>query len=202
MLLILVIQFNSFMQPFIILSTLIFAMLGVNFGLFITSTPRSLAFILGIIALMGIVVNDAIIMVDQINNNRRRHIEGDKREAMMRHIFEAGESRFIPIVLTTLTTAAGIVPLVFVDTFWAGLSYTVIFGLCMASFLTLFITPVIYYQIEYERAATFLPLVVLGCGLGVIMSVISGSFVTAVVLAVTAMLSGWWTRRAWRRLHM
>lgn len=139
---ILVIQFNSFSYPFIILFTIIMSFIGINTGLYITGTPRSLAMIIGTISLAGIVVNDAIILVDRINNLRKKYPEKPLEEV----IAFAGSSRLQPIILTTLTTAAGIAPLIFVDTFWAGLSYTIIFGLSVASSLTLFVTPSMYYQ--------------------------------------------------------
>lgn len=137
---ILVVQFNSFSQPLLILQTILFAQIGVSLGLYITDTPRSLAFILGVISLAGIVVNDAIIMVDKMNRNIASGEFVDKFNA----IASAGASRFIPVVLTTLTTSAGILPLIFVDAFWAGLSYTIFFGLMVSTFLTLFLIPVGY----------------------------------------------------------
>jgi len=147
---ILVTQFNSFSQPFLIILTIIFAQLGVNIGLYLTNTPRSLAFIIGAISLAGIVVNDAIIMVDQINRNRKRY----PNKELLSNISSSSASRLQPIILTTLTTTAGIAPLVFIDAFWAGLGYTVIFGLSVASFLTLFITPGMYYQFENDLKFT------------------------------------------------
>jgi multidrug efflux pump subunit AcrB len=153
--LILVIQFNAYSQPVLILFTLLFAQIGVSTGLYITDTPRSLAYILGIIALSGIVVNDAIIMIDQINANRRKY-QNTEQKRIQDAIVQAGMSRFVPVILTTLTTSAGIIPLIFQDQFWAGLSYTVIFGLMVASILTLFITPALYIQMETEPKKTFL----------------------------------------------
>ncbi len=178
MFMILVVQFQSYIQPLIILSTILFANIGVNAGLYITETPRSLAVILGLITLSGIVVNDAIILIDQVNKKRNEKIQtmngglavtDDEavplpKKELIDSVIDAAKSRFNPILLTTLTTAAGIIPLVFVDTFWAGLSYTVIFGLVVASFLTLYVTPAIYYQFQREKAITFLPPVVLGMG--------------------------------------
>lgn len=157
---ILVIQFNSYSYPFIILFTIIMSLLGVNTGLFLTGTPRSLAFLIGFISLAGIVVNDAIILVDRINNLRIKYPERPLEDV----IAFAGSSRLQPIVLTTLTTAAGVAPLIFVDTFWAGLSYTVIFGLMVASTLTLFVTPAMYYQFtkEMHHIAFRIPLIILG----------------------------------------
>lgn len=208
MILILVIQFNSFLQPFIILGTLVFGMLGVNVGLFITNTPRSLAFILGIIALMGIVVNDAIILIDQINKNRERSLSQNSqngiqgKEDLKEVIIKSGISRFKPIILTTLTTAAGVFPLVFVDQFWAGLSYTVIFGLCVASFMTLFVTPATYYQIEHEKAITFLPFFVGISALGGIGMIFMGKYLAMVILLIIAGLLGLWLKKVVYKLKI
>ena len=141
---ILVIQFNSYSHPIIIVFTIIMSMIGVNIGLFLTGTDRSLAFIIGAISLGGIVVNDAIILVDRINVLRKNFPERD----LISTIIEAGSSRFQPIVLTTLTTAAGIFPLIFVSIFWSGLAVTIIFGLMFASTMTLIVTPAMYYQFE------------------------------------------------------
>lgn len=69
---ILVLQFNSYSQPAIILYSVILAMLGVNIGLFLTGNPYSMPFAIGFISLMGIVVNDAIILIDTINKNLKR----------------------------------------------------------------------------------------------------------------------------------
>jgi multidrug efflux pump subunit AcrB len=137
---ILVVQFNSFSQPLLILQTILFAQIGVALGLFLTDTPRSLAYILGVISLAGIVVNDAIIMVDKMNKNLKSEEFTSRFEA----IAAAGSARFIPVILTTLTTSAGIIPLIFVDAFWAGLSYTIVFGLMVSTIMTLFLIPVGY----------------------------------------------------------
>ena len=63
-------------------------------------------------------------------------------------VLDAGKTRFIPVVLTTITTSAGIFPLIFIDSFWAGLAYTIIFGLSISSFLTLFLIPIGYLLFE------------------------------------------------------
>jgi len=145
MFLILVIQFDRFLQPLFILSTILLAQIGVQIGLFLTGTPKSLAYILGTIALAGIVVNDAIILINKMNKNCEQKKCRNERE-LRAAILDAGKTRFVPVILTTLTTSAGIIPLIFQDKFWAGLSYTVIFGLSVASFLTLLVTPAMYFQ--------------------------------------------------------
>ena len=93
-----------------------------------------------IISLSGIVVNDAIILVDKIRENVFSQKFTDKISAVL----DAGKTRFIPVVLTTITTGAGIFPLIFIDSFWAGLAYTIIFGLSVSSLLTLFLIPIGY----------------------------------------------------------
>ena len=144
---ILVIQFDSFTLPLIILFTIIMAQTWVNFWLFITWTERSLAFIIWIISLAWIVVNDAIILIDRINNLRKQNPLTKLSEI----IAKAWESRLQPIILTTLTTTAGIAPLIFVDQFWKGLAITIIFWLMVASTLTLFITPVLYHAFYWKK---------------------------------------------------
>jgi multidrug efflux pump subunit AcrB len=172
MFLILVVQFDSLAQPLIILSTIIFANIGVNAGLWLSGTDRGLPVILGFIALAGVVVNDAIILLDQINKKKRETgVLNLEKTDLINVICLAARTRFNPIILTTLTTVAGIMPLIFVDTFWAGLSFTVIFGLLVASFLTLFITPIIYYQIEKEKVLTFVPPVVILVVLGALAAI-------------------------------
>lgn len=200
MFLILVIQFNAFLQPVLILLTILFAQIGVTIGLYITGTPRSLAYILGIIALAGIVVNNAIIMIDQMNRNRKKSPENsselkeekESKRELASAIVEAGKSRFVPVILTTLTTSAGIIPLIFQDEFWAGLSYTVVFGLLIASALTLFVTPITYFQFEREKWKTFLFLIAVIFMSNGFLQFVFGSFFPGIVLLVFGLLLFVW----------
>lgn len=200
---ILVIQFNAYAQPVLILFTLLFAQIGVTLGLALTGTPRSLAYLLGIIALAGIAVNNAIIMIDQINLNRRALKEQGETEGILsKAVVAAGTSRFVPVVLTTLTTSAGILPLVFQDVFWAGLSFTVMFGLLTASIMTLFITPALYIQLEREKLITvafllFATIAAIGIFLLVKLSPIG--FVLLLVSVPFYFLYRWLCRRRDRR---
>jgi len=148
---ILVTQFNSFPQALLIIMAILLGQLGVNIGLFLTDTPRSLAFIIGAISLAGIVVNNSIILIDQMNKNPNRNTE----EEDIIEIANSAKSRIKPIVLTSGTTVAGILPLVLIDNFWAGLGYTVVFGLLLGTSLTLFLTPGMYYQIQKDFKYTF-----------------------------------------------
>jgi len=141
---ILVLQFNSFKQPQIIMYTVALALLGTNIGLSLTGNPYSMSFGIGFIALTGIVVNDAIVLIDRINRNRKNGM--DKYTA----ITHAGKSRLQPIILTTITTILGLMSIVREDEFFAWLAFTIIFGLFVWSLMTLFVIPAIYYQFEKE----------------------------------------------------
>lgn len=137
---ILLLQFNSYRQPFFILMTLPLALIGVLPGLMITGQDLSFPAFIGIVALSGVVVNDAIILMDRINNNRRKGLE--KKEA----IINAGKARLQPILLTTITTIAGILPLTLSDPIWGALGFSIIFGLLMATILTLVVVPMMYLK--------------------------------------------------------
>ena len=147
---ILVLQFNSFKQPLIILSTLPLAIIGVFFGLTLLRLEFSLPAFIGIVGLAGIVVNDAIILIDKINQN----IYSDKMP-LKGGIIEASQSRMQPILLTTITTVAGILPLGLSDPMWAGLAFSIIFGLIFATFLTLVMVPIMYVALEGKRVVKY-----------------------------------------------
>jgi multidrug efflux pump subunit AcrB len=144
-LVILVLQFNSFRQPFIILFTLPLATIGVILGLMITGQPFSFPAFIGIVALSGIVVNDAIVLIDKINKNLGSGME------YIEAIIDGGSARIQPILLTTLTTIAGIFPLVYANELWRGLSITVIFGLLFATILTLVMVPILYTGFAHKE---------------------------------------------------
>jgi len=153
---ILVFQFNSYSQPAIILYSVVLALLWVNIGLFVTGNPYSMTFGIGFIALTWVVVNDAIILVDRINRNLDRLVRnaGDKvlqLEDYVDSLVAAGKSRLQPIIVTTLTTLFWVLPLALQDAFWAGLGFTIIFGLFAGSFMTLFIIPALYYNIYLRK---------------------------------------------------
>lgn len=135
---ILVLQFNSFKQPFLILFTVPLAFIGVVFGLNLLLMPFSFMAFIGIVSLSGIVVNDSIVLIDRINKNLENGME------YISAIIEGGTARMQPILLTSLTTIAGIFPLIYADEFWRGFSITVIFGLLFSTILMLFIIPMYF----------------------------------------------------------
>lgn len=136
---ILILQFNSFKQPLIIIFSLPLSMIGVISGLAITGQSFSFLSFIGIVALAGIVVNDAIVLIDKVNKNIKDGM--DYEDA----IIDGGVSRMQPIFLTSLTTVAGIFPLIWADEMWRGFSITVISGLIFSTMLTLIVMPVLYY---------------------------------------------------------
>jgi len=139
---ILVVQFNSFRQTLVVLLTVPLSFIGVIFGMWICGQPFSLASFIGLVCLAGIVVNDAIVLVDFANQARRRGMH--TKHALL----EAGVNRFRPVLLTTVTTIGGLTPL-FLNIsggaeFWQPLTGAVIFGLACATILTLVVIPVCY----------------------------------------------------------
>lgn len=143
---ILVLQFDSFKKPFIILLSLPLMLIGVVVGMLIFRLPFSFSIFLGLISLAGIVVNDAIVLLDKADRNIKE-FKMKPRQA----IANAGVTRLQPILLTSITTMAGILPLAFADEFWFGLSISIIFGIGFATILQLFVIPMIYLKLEGKR---------------------------------------------------
>ncbi|MBD3361149.1 MMPL family transporter, partial [Candidatus Peregrinibacteria bacterium] len=141
----LVLMFNSFKQPLIIMITLPFALIGVFPGLMLIGLDLSFPAFLGVVALAGIVVNDSIVLIDRINKNRQSGIPFAKS------IAEAANARLQPILMTSLTTIVGILPLAITNEFWAGLGFALIFGLACSTILTLVVIPTLYYVFEYRK---------------------------------------------------
>ncbi len=157
---ILIAQFNSITNPLIIMIAVGLSLIGVMLGLVLTRTPFGLMTFIGLISLAGIVVNNAIVLVDYIEQLRGRG--EDKQEA----IIDGGSTRLRPVLLTAFTTVIGLIPLTFginidfvgliVDLnpsfsigsentqFWGPMGTAIISGLTFATFLTLVIVPVMY----------------------------------------------------------
>ncbi|MBT4917138.1 efflux RND transporter permease subunit [Candidatus Peregrinibacteria bacterium] len=142
----LVMVFNSFRQPLVILLTLPLALIGVFPGLMLVGHNLSFPAFLGVVALTGIVVNDAIVLIDRINKNRQSGMKFAKS------IAEATEARLQPIIMTSITTIAGILPLALTNEFWSGLGFSLIFGLMASTALTLIVIPVLYFRFESRSA--------------------------------------------------
>ena len=139
-------QFESLLHPLVIMSTIPFALVGVAIALFITSKPISVIVLIGVVMLAGIVVNNAIILVDCINTHRK---EGMPRQEA---IIEGGKIRLRPIMMTTTTTVLGLLPLALGLGEGAELrmpmGITVVGGLLFSTLLTLVLVPVVYDIVE------------------------------------------------------
>ena len=140
--LILAIQFNSLTQPLIILFTVPMALIGVMPGHVITGNNFGFVSFIGVVALVGIAVNDAIVLVDYINYLRKNGY------GLYDAVKETGMTRFIPVMATTITTVGGILPITLRQPFFAPLGYSLVFGLCVATVLTLVVIPVLYVMLE------------------------------------------------------
>jgi HAE1 family hydrophobic/amphiphilic exporter-1 len=135
-------QFESFLDPFIIIFTIPLTLIGVIGIHFITGEVFSLFTIVGLIMLGGIVVNNGIVLVDYTNLLRKRG------RPLIEACIEAGGNRLRPVLMTTLTTVLGLAPIAFLKGEGASLvqpiAKTVVGGLTMSTFLTLFLIPVLY----------------------------------------------------------
>ncbi len=135
-------QFRSFLQPLIILMTVPFAFIGAMVGLITSGNPLSIASTYGLVALAGIVVNDSIVLVAFIN--RQRTAGAGKWQA----IINAGRTRLRPILLTSITTVSGLLPMALgvggKSAIWMPMASTIVWGLSVATLLTLFVIPAFY----------------------------------------------------------
>ena len=135
-------QFKSFIQPVVIMFAVPFGMIGAMVGLLISNATLSMVAMFGIVALSGIVVNDSIVLIDFINKYRERGY--NKWYA----ILKGGSIRLRPIILTSLTTIFGLIPMAIglggKSPIWMPMAYTIIFGLALATTMTLFVMPALY----------------------------------------------------------
>jgi HAE1 family hydrophobic/amphiphilic exporter-1 len=145
-------QFESLLEPFIILFTIPLSLIGVALMLLLTGTDLSVMALIGIVMLVGIAVNNGIVLVDYINQLRKRGQE------MFEAIINAGQIRMRPVLMTALTTMLAMVPLGLglgeSGENWAPMARSVIGGLAAATVLTLIVIPVIYagFGIRSEKS--------------------------------------------------
>jgi HAE1 family hydrophobic/amphiphilic exporter-1 len=146
-------QFESLLHPLIILFTIPMGLIGAVWGLFVTGATLNAVALIGLIMLAGIVVNNAIVLIDAINQARERGV------ARMEAIVEAGRTRLRPILITTVSTALGLLPMAIGIGEGAEIrrpmAITVIGGIVVATFLTLVVIPVLFSVLDrkaYARA--------------------------------------------------
>jgi len=148
MLAFLVIQFRSSVQPILVFLAVPFSFFGVFTLLERSDNPLSFFVMVGFIALVGVAVNNTILLVDAANQARRAG--ATRAEA----ISDAVEKRFRPLVVTTATTVAGLLPLALSDPFWEALCFVLIGGLVSSTILVLVSFPALYLALEGTRDAT------------------------------------------------
>jgi multidrug efflux pump subunit AcrB len=148
--LILAAQFRSYFQPLLILATVPLAFTGVTLGLIISQNPLSLYTLYGVIALTGIAVNSAIVLISAANDRRKAGMR-----ALHATIF-AARRRVIAVMMTTGTTIAGLASLAFglggKSLLWGPVASSIVWGLAFSSVLTLFVVPVLYRFFMQRRA--------------------------------------------------
>ena len=145
-------QFESLLHPLVILFTIPMGLIGAVWGLFVTGATLNAVALIGLIMLAGIVVNNAIVLIDAINQARERGLE------KVAAIVEAGRTRLRPIMITSVSTVLGLLPMAIGLGEGAEIrrpmAITVIGGIIVATFLTLVIIPVLYAALDrktYER---------------------------------------------------
>lgn len=139
-------QFESFILPFIIIGSIPLALIGVIWGLVVLRQPIDIMVMIGVILLAGVVVNNAIVLIDFIKTMRTRGY--DKEYA----IIYSCETRLRPILMTTMTTVFGMIPMALGlgegSEFYRGMAITVIFGLSFSTILTLVLIPILYSAVD------------------------------------------------------
>ena len=144
---ILVLEFDTFSRSLRLLSAIPLSLTGVLWGLFIAGQPLSFTAFLGIIALAGVIINHGILLLDAMNTRRKNYPDLSPENLVL----DTAESRVRPILLTTVTTVVGMIPLTLVSAMWAPLAFTIAFGLMYGTLLTLVFIPLLSYRRELKR---------------------------------------------------
>ncbi|MEM7311628.1 MAG: efflux RND transporter permease subunit [Planctomycetota bacterium] len=143
MFVLLTVEFRSYVQPLLIMFIIPFGVIGAIWGHYIMSLPITMFTLFGLVALTGVVVNDSIVLIDFINLRVREGIE------ISQALIDAGRRRFRPVMLTSVTTIAGLMPLLsersFQAQFLIPLAATLVFGLLVATGLVLILIPTLYW---------------------------------------------------------
>jgi HAE1 family hydrophobic/amphiphilic exporter-1 len=145
-------QFESLMHPFIVMFSIPFTFIGVIFGFILTKTTLSIISYLGVIMLMGIVVNNAIVLVSYINILRKRGL------SMLEAVTLGGKERLRPVLMTTITTLVGLLPLAISrgegSEIWQPLGITMLGGLAVSTLITMLFVPTLYSIFEARTVKT------------------------------------------------
>jgi len=146
----LAIPFRSYLQPLIVMCAIPFGLIGAVLGHIIEGHTLSILSYFGMLALAGVVVNDSLVLVDYINRQRRSGVP------LFQAVTISGAARFRPIILTSFTTFAGLFPLLRLEStqaqFLIPMAISLGYGILFATFITLFLVPVIYLVLEDSKA--------------------------------------------------
>ncbi len=148
MLAILVLSFNSVRYSLYLLLAVPLSLIGVFAGLALTGLALSFTSLLGVIALAGVIINHAIILMDSMIHHRDNRKPG---ESLIDVVADSAVSRLRPIFLTTITTVVGMIPLSTISDFWSPLAFAIMFGLTFAMILTLVLVPTLFYRAEKRK---------------------------------------------------
>ena len=140
----LILLFNSIWQPFMVMAAIPFGMIGVIIGFAIHNEPLGFLAMTGIIGLAGVVVNDSLVLVNHVNELRAQH----KDKSALELVAQGAVERLRPILLTTISTVAGLMPLAYglggIDPYMSPMALALGWGLLFATLLTLFLIPSLY----------------------------------------------------------
>jgi multidrug efflux pump subunit AcrB len=134
---IIVALFNAFRPPMIIILVIPFAVIGITFGLLVTNTPFGFIALLGGMSLIGMMIKNSVVLLDEVNQNLGRGM------GQYQAVKQAAISRLAPVSNAAATTVFGVIPLMS-DQFWVGLAVTIMFGLAFGTVLTMLVVPVLY----------------------------------------------------------
>ncbi|PXF63917.1 efflux RND transporter permease subunit [Kangiella spongicola] len=146
----LAIPFKSYVQPFVVMTVIPFGAAMATIGHWIMGMPLSIMSMMGMLALTGVVVNDSLVLVDYINQQRRNH-----GESLKNAVLHAGVRRLRPVMLTSLTTFAGLMPLIFEKStqaqFLIPMAVSLGFGILLSTAVTLVLVPLMYYKAAHVK---------------------------------------------------
>ena len=139
-------QFRSYLQPLVVMCVIVFAYIGVVIGMWVWNYAISMYVVYAVVGLAGVVVNDALVLIDFVNRERDRGTEAK------RAVWIGGQKRFRAVLLTTLTTVAGLLPMAMglsgTSLVFGPFAAAIVAGLSLASLLTLFVVPSLYLSLE------------------------------------------------------
>jgi multidrug efflux pump subunit AcrB len=130
-------QLHSFGRLFLVVSVIPMGLIGIVFTLLLVNKPLGFVAILGILALFGMIARNAVLLIEQIEAERK------ERESAWEAVIEATLSRFRPIMLTAISTVLGFIPIA-ADVFWGPMAFAIMGGLFVATMLTLIVLPALY----------------------------------------------------------